>query len=588
MVEKLNNNLYYVDVCWDVDKEKLIEKYGIKSVFWQLWYVLDDNMNFWKLYHTINLRDDVNLRQHEKALHYLMANSLHKDIENFREQFLSSRKKIINKHNRWNFDELLWNILISMFISYKEGFMAKKWYSWENQLNRINEEDLKKLNISSNIKINNAPDNVKNSDKKIIEEIRNALSHWRYIIYNNSIHIRNPKNLNPKIHACDFEAIVPLRFLYNYIRIIRDNARRVPILFMKSDDKTIYEYPNDFTFDEIKDKIHYYKCATDKSVQLESLRSAVITVWKMRKENDCEKYEIVKSRKEILITNKLESLIKKYLNEDDKNRIRKNHKIDYKNLLYIGQCLIAPQDRIIWDMLVFLEESWDKYTPEEFIEHAFESIYLQWWYLASILSRWESEEEIIELMNLLKSLLKNKQENWKPLLMHEMGSLHYAHSFLTNKRGFSYDRESNSYKKWKLEINGHNVRNVIGDLNSIYFSFMQTAKTLPNWFRIQFIKSVYINQLVSLKDDTVPWLRWKPNWGEFTNRERVRNALIHNNYIMLYWVDEILLRDGYDKKTDSWAWEEIIDLSQLYEETYKEMIHNMGNESNIVYKTIKL
>jgi len=65
------------------------------------------------------------------------------------------------------------------------------------------------------------------------------------------------------------------------------------------------------------------------------------------------------------------------------------------------------------------------------------------------------------------------------------------------------------------------------------------------------------------------------NWmGKKPTRERIRDALSHHTYILLEWVDDIVLRDWYDKKTDTWAREATFSLSKLFESTYKELDKN--------------
>ena len=53
---------------------------------------------------------------------------------------------------------------------------------------------------------------------------------------------------------------------------------------------------------------------------------------------------------------------------------------------------------------------------------------------------------------------------------------------------------------------------------------------------------------------------------------------------MLHWVDEIVLRDWYNKNTDTWEREETINLPKLYEETYNEMAININMEHGMKIK----
>ena len=74
--------------------------------------------------------------------------------------------------------------------------------------------------------------------------------------------------------------------------------------------------------------------------------------------------------------------------------------------------------------------------------------------------------------------------------------------------------------------------------------------------------------------DTTEDEQWN---GKKPIRERIRDALSHHSYIILEWVDDIVLRDGYKKKTDSWDREATFSLSELFESTFKEI-----NENDIV------
>jgi hypothetical protein len=55
-----------------------------------------------------------------------------------------------------------------------------------------------------------------------------------------------------------------------------------------------------------------------------------------------------------------------------------------------------------------------------------------------------------------------------------------------------------------LEIDLSNIMDVCDALNGYYFLGCQFTKTFPNWLKTQFIESVYVNELISLKSDNVP------------------------------------------------------------------------------------
>ena len=114
-----------------------------------------------------------------------------------------------------------------------------------------------------------------------------------------------------------------------------------------------------------------------------------------------------------------------------------------------------------------------------------------------------------------------------------------------------------------------------------YHVICNVVKLFPNWLRLQLIKLVYVNEQVSLQDDNVQWLISKidttedeQGHGKKSIRERIRDALSHHSYIILEWVDDIVLRDGYKKKTDSRDREATFSLSKLFESTFKEINEN--------------
>jgi hypothetical protein len=51
---------------------------------------------------------------------------------------------------------------------------------------------------------------------------------------------------------------VPFSFLHDFITIVQEKSRREAALGMEAGDKSVYKYPNNYKFDNIKNKIHYY------------------------------------------------------------------------------------------------------------------------------------------------------------------------------------------------------------------------------------------------------------------------------------------------------------------------------------------
>ncbi len=534
----------------------------------------------WELYHVLDL-NSTEKTKFERISHYTMAEWLHEEINNIDAFF--SWKRTFNSCNRWDFSHLRGSILISMFTSYKENYMSEKWYSWENWLSQIINEDLASLNVSRRVDIiKPSADKVK-SDQWIISEIRNALDHTHYIAQWNTVHVRNPQT--------GFEAKVPFDFLYDFITLVQNKSRRDFAYGIDTNDKSIYQYPNNFKFDDIKNKVQY-RMSINSNKDNPAHDRNFDEYKKLMQINKNWAEETERTEKEIKFTNQLENVAKTYFNENGNSKKRKWHKIDYKNLKYLWMNLAFPPENFMREILDCMKhkiESKDcKFNSTDFIDEFGKHICDFLWDPA--FRRWESDTEISELFYFEKALLEQKLENWQSILKQLSKCWDFAVKYFKD-HGFEYvkkivdGREVWFLKKWIIEIKTSNIDDVCGALNSYYFIGCQIAESFPDWLKIQFVESVYVNELISLKNDDVPWLvgGWMRKQNDkFTNREHVRNAFVHNNYTMLHWVDEIVLRDGYDKRTDTREREETISLPKLYEETHKEMVHNMENETDMV------
>jgi len=189
------------------------------------------------------------------------------------------------------------------------------------------------------------------------------------------------------------------------------------------------------------------------------------------------------------------------------------------------------------------------------------------------------------LVNFWKELEKKRQPNWQSILKHFYWCKEYACKYL-EKHGFLlYDKWGVEYiEKWDINIPSVCIQAVIDKLSSHYYVINNMIKLFPSWLRIQLIKMVYVNEQISLQDENVCWLISKLDTsedeegkGKKTIRERIRDALSHHTYILLEWVDNIILRDWYDKKTDSWSREATFSLSKLFENTFKEIEKNSNS-----------
>ena len=54
--------------------------------------------------------------------------------------------------------------------------------------------------------------------------------------------------------------------------------------------------------------------------------------------------------------------------------------------------------------------------------------------------------------------------------------------------------------------------------------------------------------------------------------------MVHNQYTHLHWVKNIIMRDWYDKRSNSWNWEKVYDLKDLYDDSYKKFKEYIDNQ----------
>ena len=67
--------------------------------------------------------------------------------------------------------------------------------------------------------------------------------------------------------------------------------------------------------------------------------------------------------------------------------------------------------------------------------------------------------------------------------------------------------------------------------------------------------------------------------AEFSEEERIRDAMIHNQYTQLHRLKDVIFRDWYNKKTNSWEWEKVYNLADLYEDSHIKYIDSICNKS---------
>lgn len=512
----------------------------------------------WELYRNLSLSDTDSLILLERLSHHLTIKKLYEGIPNI-DKFASSQKTLKSCF-KWDIDEM-WAfymaLLPQIFSSFKELYMGKT--SRQDSLNKLNDEDLQELKD-----ISVTPNNL--SNKQIISEIRNALNHTHYVPGKDELYIKNPKNSNSRIHARDFEANVPYTFFLDFIRVTQTYYRKSDWYdFLVEDEELLNDIFNNknIKYEDVSDKIQFFQIVTKDKF------------WNENYDNS-EKGEV---KKELIRSEQLENLLLKYFS---------NHNLDFKNLRYISESLIKPPEIHMWEILetiirreMFLGNRCKWLNYGELVDDVYKNMILWWyyWYLDyTDQSDWpickEVEEIIVELW---ERLGKQRQSNWQSLLKYLNWCIKYIRKYLDNNWFIYYKEWEVEYiKKWNVKVNLIYIQALIDGLYSLYYLIDSMIKLFPNRLRLQLIKLAYVTQQVSLSDENLNWLISKVDISEkaknkITTRERIRNSLSHHTYIILEGVDDIILRDWYKKKTDSWDREATFNLSKLFESTFKEI-----------------
>ena len=280
-------------------------------------------------------------------------------------------------------------------------------------------------------------------------------------------------------------------------------------------------------------------------------------------------------------------------------------KFEVKRLWYIASSLqwslIVPMSRLVYYLLV-RNNSYKWLKSDELINDAYQILWSilwnpfssscptnQWMYdvikdyhLNARFHNSKNDSEYLDekskiLIKIMDRLVEAKQgNNWQPVLKTFEWCKNFTCNYLKHC-GFVFD--GNIYKKWNIEFSWKDISDFCGNVTDVYFSVKEIVRCFPNRLKVQLIKMVYLNELIPLEKGN--------KWCEMSERERIRNALAHDNYIILAWIDQILLRDGYVRSEDKWRWEKLYKLSELYESTYKAMDENLKNfevDFNCIFK----
>lgn len=130
--------------------------------------------------------------------------------------------------------------------------------------------------------------------------------------------------------------------------------------------------------------------------------------------------------------------------------------------------------------------------------------------------------------------------------------------------GLKYNVQKKTFENDNFEIGIDSISLILSSLQIDFLKIKYSIEMFSNWLKLQFIKSVYTNELIPLNTE---------------EREHIRNALAHNRYITLPWVEDVILSDSY--KNGIYEREEMYNLSKIYKETYDEMVHIMKDKRDL-------
>lgn len=477
------------------------------------------------------------------------------------------------------------------FSSIKESCYWKR-----KETKSIQPNDIDKLDLSQ-IHIVKWPNNL--TKFEIIEELRNAIQHWK-IVYNenDTIFIDNPSI--PKKHPFHFKAAIPYIIFDRLMHTITTYERRLwsydidchsfshedynkdidlwlskiqlAIHFIENDSMDEYPYYKFLDIhgdefmratkykdisDKIKFKSHFFK---------DGLKDPVIN-WK----SFSETYEYVKKHPNIRLD---ESYDKKTieLTDNQKQIIEdffslKKHKLSEWTLQYITNNLVDNREQNFISLIYEFRKA-DKdakyydilcnYCKKSNLYHE-----ILGYYSNNKTASWK-----FEILNSLMDNVNNwRQKNWLPLIFHDEKIIYYLVNELKNL-GFKYDKKNNEYKKWDLIFTVPDFFGIYRILVEYWTDCRYTIGSFQNRLKIMFTKIVYISCFNKFLDvnSGVEW--------QISEAEHTRNALVHNTYTLLDWIDYILLRDWYNKKTNSWSREKKISINDIYQKCVNVVIKN--------------
>ena len=458
---------------------------------------------------------------------------------NSMEEFIKWKKNLKSCFH-WK-NTAYWHLLPQIFCSFKDIYLNE--HTWK----LILDEDLNWIDIEK-IKVIQAPNNL--SKQNLFKEIRDAIEHKRMYPRRGKLFIRNPQNNTN--HKYDFEAEIPYAVLMDFILTASLNKRWIQTYQYKYNNEML---SNDIVLDYEKEKenIKFYE---RKPIKKEApilpinQKDYIEYIKRMRCSTEIKEIELTTPQKDVLSEYFL------------KNKCRSG------NLSYVSNRLlrhdIADRDMLLRTNILE-NKKFEKYTLNDFLKDNEVRKSVTFWHMNPGML-FENET----LTQLCEKLRTTYQENWHHILEHYRWCIKLCINFLKNK-WYSINNNEYIFEKWNKKITFDEIWLLIDLLMTENININNWILEFPNRLRVQILKTIYINELIA--------------WPDPEEDRHIRNSLTHNNYTILQWVDKIILRDGYNKKSNKYSREKIYDLKKFSDSKYQEMLDqnniNKNRESQI-------
>lgn len=490
--------------------------------------------------------------------------------------------KWIDKFFRWNKTKekcFSWNtspfyyIIPSLFASSKEA-----WYWKRKELRKIQMADVENID-TSDLYIIEWPDNFSKLD--IFCEIRDAIEHKRTVYNKNGVIMVDNPNV-PRKHPYEFKAVVPYHVLFDFIKIVDKYDRR-----QHFDTFLFREDPNesellDYKLEDALNNGYFCQIMLKNSANHPFIIDKSVTeISEFVRNHPLSESQM--DLKEINLTDNQKEIIYDFFSKN-------KQKFSIEKLHYVAQNLIDNNrhEYFYYALLSCLWKLEPTDTYQDFVDKYFSKIGVDnvLWMLSA--EYWRDGDKLEVIKTLYDWLSKTKQENWQPLIWHSQWIFKYLVDKI-KKMGFKYNenkyaRHESEFDNWNIKITEKELAHLGVLAANTWRIYHYLFDEFPNWLRIQYIKLVYTTILSNNNSwNTNDTWNTDDSWNTtrsrvFTEEERIRDAMVHNQYTHLHWVKNIIMRDWYDKRSNSWNWEKVYDLKDLYDDSYKKFKEYIDNQ----------